>query len=79
MSKFLFLQIVMDIKGHDSCFKQKPDATSKMDIISIQKCKAPIKILAYSFALDACDEYVKLGDNPTILPMEQFVKAILEL
>ena len=32
-------------------------------ISSIQKCILEIKILAYGFAYDACDEYVQLADT----------------
>jgi hypothetical protein len=69
----------MDIEEYDSYFKQKLDVIGKMGISSTQKCMVVIKILAYGFASNIYNEYVRLGDNKAMKALEQFVKAIKEL
>jgi hypothetical protein len=58
MSKQLFLKVVHNVQNHDNYYQQKLDTTKKMGTSSIQKYIAAIKILAYDFASDACDEYI---------------------
>jgi len=62
-----FLKAVLNVKAtvfedsehvemHDEYFRQRPNATSKLGIFSIQKCIVAIKQLAYGFSTKACDE-----------------------
>ena len=70
---------MQDVEDYDNYFWQKSDATKKMVISSIQKCIAAIKILAYGFASNACDEYVQLANTIAMEFSKRFVRAIWEI
>jgi len=76
MRRELFTSIVDAVVHFDPWFKQRPDATGRMGLSSLQKCTAAIRMLAYGVAADACDEYCKLGESTAQMCMERFVVAI---
>jgi hypothetical protein len=76
MRRELFTNIVHAVVHFDPWFKQRPDATGRMGLSSLQKCTAAIRMLAYGVAADACVEYCKLGESTTQMCMERFVVAI---
>uniref|UniRef100_A0A0D3CXE1 Myb-like domain-containing protein n=1 Tax=Brassica oleracea var. oleracea TaxID=109376 RepID=A0A0D3CXE1_BRAOL len=45
----------------------------------LQKCTAAIRVLAYGFAADMVDEYLRLGETTGRLCVEQFVEGIIYL
>uniref|UniRef100_A0A0D3DNM1 Uncharacterized protein n=1 Tax=Brassica oleracea var. oleracea TaxID=109376 RepID=A0A0D3DNM1_BRAOL len=60
-------------------FRQKKDGLGRLGLSTLQKCMAAIRVLAYGYALDAVDEYLRLGANTTRLCVENFVEAIIDL
>jgi hypothetical protein len=76
MRRELFTSIVDAVVHFDPWFQQRPDATGRMGLSSLQKCTAAIRMLAYGVAADACDEYCKLGESTAQMCMERFVVAI---
>uniref|UniRef100_A0A0D3DML2 Myb-like domain-containing protein n=1 Tax=Brassica oleracea var. oleracea TaxID=109376 RepID=A0A0D3DML2_BRAOL len=55
------------------------DALGRLSLSPLQKCTAVIRVLAYGFAADAVDEYLRLGETTTRSCVEHFVEGILDL
>uniref|UniRef100_A0A0D3BXZ3 DDE Tnp4 domain-containing protein n=1 Tax=Brassica oleracea var. oleracea TaxID=109376 RepID=A0A0D3BXZ3_BRAOL len=55
------------------------DVTGRLGLSPLQKCTTAIRVLAYGSALDAVDEYLRLGATTTRLCVENFVEAIIYL
>uniref|UniRef100_A0A0D3CBS7 DDE Tnp4 domain-containing protein n=1 Tax=Brassica oleracea var. oleracea TaxID=109376 RepID=A0A0D3CBS7_BRAOL len=60
-------------------FVKKQDVTGRFGLSPLQKCTPAIPVLAYGSALDAVDEYLRLGATTTRLCVEYFVEAIRNL
>ncbi|XP_033132196.1 uncharacterized protein LOC117127077 [Brassica rapa] len=60
-------------------FRQTQDVTGRLGLSTLQKCTAAIRVLAYGSALDAVDEYLRLGETTARLCVENFVEAVIDL
>ena len=79
MNKSLFMRIVDRLSNEVEYFWQKKDALGRLSLSSLQKCTAVIRVLAYGYAADAVDEYLRLGATTARLYMEHFVEGIISL
>ena len=79
MNKPLFKHIVDRLSNEVQFFHQKKDITGRLGLSTLQNCKTAIRVLAYGYALDAVDEYLRLGATTTRLCVENFVEAIINL
>uniref|UniRef100_A0A0D3CQP1 DDE Tnp4 domain-containing protein n=1 Tax=Brassica oleracea var. oleracea TaxID=109376 RepID=A0A0D3CQP1_BRAOL len=79
MNKPLFMRIVDRLSNEVSFFRQKQDVTGRLGLSALQKCTTAIRVLAYGSALDAVDEYLRLGATTARLCVENFVEAIIDL
>ncbi|XP_048624595.1 putative nuclease HARBI1 [Brassica napus] len=79
MNKPLFIHIVDRLSNEVQFFRQKKDGLGRLGLSTLQKCTAAIRVLAYGSALDAVDEYLRLGATTTRLCVENFVEAIIDL
>ncbi|XP_033137354.1 putative nuclease HARBI1 isoform X1 [Brassica rapa] len=79
MNKSLFMFIVDRLSNEVPFFRQKKDVTGRCGLSALQKCTAAIRVLAYGSALDAVDEYLRLGATTARLCVENFVEAIINL
>uniref|UniRef100_A0A0D3DUD3 DDE Tnp4 domain-containing protein n=1 Tax=Brassica oleracea var. oleracea TaxID=109376 RepID=A0A0D3DUD3_BRAOL len=79
MNKSLFMHIVHRLSNEVRFFRQKEDVTGRLGLSPLQKCTAAIRVLGYGSALDAVDEYLRLGATTTRLCVENFVEAIIYL
>ena len=79
MNKPLFMHIVDRLSNEVEFFRQKKDGLGRLGLSTLQKCTAAIRVLAYGSALDAVDEYLRLGSTTTRLCVENFVEAIIDL
>ncbi|XP_059664219.1 uncharacterized protein LOC132309994 [Cornus florida] len=78
MQRELFLHILNDVKAYDDYFiQQKKDATSRLGLSSIQKTTIVVRILAFGYAADHYDEYIKIGESTTIKCLKAFCNAIV--
>nr|XP_029732097.1 uncharacterized protein LOC115268186 [Aedes albopictus] len=78
MSKNLFLRIVKALE-RNQYFVQRPDATGKMGLSSIQKCTAALRQLAYGSPSDAIDEYVRMGESTARKCLVEFCKTVIHI
>jgi hypothetical protein len=76
MRRELFMRIVKFVTAFDSYFVQKRDGLGRLGLSSLQKCTTTIRMLAYGVAVDATDEYCRLGENNATEAMRRFVNAI---
>ncbi|XP_023636143.1 uncharacterized protein LOC111830021 [Capsella rubella] len=60
MNKHLFLRIVDRLTNEILFFPQRRDATGRLGFSPLQKCTAAIRMLAYGYAADAVDEYLRI-------------------
>uniref|UniRef100_A0A0D3C2K7 DDE Tnp4 domain-containing protein n=1 Tax=Brassica oleracea var. oleracea TaxID=109376 RepID=A0A0D3C2K7_BRAOL len=79
MNKPLFLRIVDRLSNEVQFFRQKKDGLGRLGLSTLQKCTTAIRVLAYGSALDAVDEYLRLGESTARLCVENFVEAIINL
>uniref|UniRef100_A0A0D3CY29 DDE Tnp4 domain-containing protein n=1 Tax=Brassica oleracea var. oleracea TaxID=109376 RepID=A0A0D3CY29_BRAOL len=79
MNKSLFMHIVDRLSNEVQFFRQKKDGLGSLGLSTLQKCTAAIRVLAYGPALDAVDEYLRLGATTTRLCVEIFLEAIIYL
>nr|ABD65037.1 hypothetical protein 26.t00094 [Brassica oleracea] len=79
MNKPLFMHIVDRLSNEFEFFRQKKDAIGRLSLSPLQKCTAPIHVLAYGSAVDAVDEYLRLGSTTTRSCVEHFVEGIIYL
>ncbi|CAN6990796.1 unnamed protein product [Brassica rapa subsp. trilocularis] len=79
MNKPLFMRIVDRLSNEVPFFRQTQDVTGRLGLSTLQKYTAAIRVLAYGSALDAVDEYLRLGETTARLCVENFVEAIIDL
>ncbi|XP_012841194.1 PREDICTED: uncharacterized protein LOC105961511 [Erythranthe guttata] len=79
MRRELFLRISNDLENHNSYFIRKRDAIGRLGLSSIQKITAALRILAYGFSADHCDEYFKIGETTASTTLKIFCSSIIEL
>uniref|UniRef100_A0A0D3E638 Nuclease HARBI1 n=1 Tax=Brassica oleracea var. oleracea TaxID=109376 RepID=A0A0D3E638_BRAOL len=79
MNKQLFMKIVDRLSNEAPFFRQKRDGLRRLGISPLQKCTTAICVLAYGYALDAVDEYLRLGATTARLCVENFVDAIINV
>ncbi|KAF5773343.1 hypothetical protein HanXRQr2_Chr13g0587591 [Helianthus annuus] len=63
MSRDMFLQIIKDLSDNYEFFTQRTDAFNRKGLSPTQKCTSVLRRLAYSFASNATDEYVRIGET----------------
>lgn len=78
LSRARFLSIVDVMEDHDPFFVQRADCTGRLGLSALQKATAAIRILAYGYAADAVDEYIRIGESTAALALVRFVRGVIE-
>ncbi|XP_035839001.1 uncharacterized protein LOC118486569 [Helianthus annuus] len=63
MSRPLFLRIAGDMALSNPFFTLRNDARGQRGFSNLQKCTSAIRQLAYGFAPDALDEYIRMSER----------------
>ncbi|KAI3470808.1 hypothetical protein Pfo_027471 [Paulownia fortunei] len=79
MSLSLFLRIIRAVEGHDRYFVQKNDGIGKLGLSNFQKITFVFRVLAYGIAVDATDEYIKIGESIVIESLKRFCPDVVEV
>ncbi|XP_010462805.1 PREDICTED: uncharacterized protein LOC104743414 [Camelina sativa] len=79
MNKPLFMRITDRLSNEIPYFQQRRDATGRFGLSALQKCTAAIRMMAYGFAADALDEYLRLSETTAIQCLENFVEGVINL
>ncbi|KAH1190615.1 hypothetical protein GmHk_20G058116 [Glycine max] len=61
---------------HNEYFQMRYDVVGRMSLSPLQKCIAPIRILAYRSPADYVYEYVRIGECTTTQCLQKFVKGV---
>ena len=70
--------IVDRLSNEVQFFRHTQDVTGRLGLSTLQKCTAAIRVLVYGSALDAVDEYLRVGATTARLCVESFVEAIID-
>uniref|UniRef100_A0A0D3CHK0 DDE Tnp4 domain-containing protein n=1 Tax=Brassica oleracea var. oleracea TaxID=109376 RepID=A0A0D3CHK0_BRAOL len=79
MNKPLFMHIVDRLSNKVQFFRQKKDGLRRLCLSPLQKCTTAIRVLAYGYAADTVDEYLRLGETTTRSCVKNFVEGIIYL
>ncbi|KAJ0555726.1 hypothetical protein HanIR_Chr07g0305381 [Helianthus annuus] len=72
MSRPLFLRIAGDMAQSDPFFTLRNDAKGQRGFSNLQKCTPAIRQLAYGYAPDALDEYIRMSERTARLCLHKF-------
>ncbi|OEL15091.1 hypothetical protein BAE44_0023890 [Dichanthelium oligosanthes] len=79
MRRSLFLRIMAAVTQRDEWFLCRPDATGKMGLSSLQKCIAPLRIMAYGLPADVVDDYVRISESMATEALNMFCAAVVDV
>ncbi|WZZ29486.1 hypothetical protein YC2023_012887 [Brassica napus] len=79
MNKAVFMRIVDRLSKNFPSFQQRKDATGRLGLSPLQKCTAALRMLAYGCAVDAVDEYLRLGESTTLSCLTNFTEGVIQL
>ncbi|KAJ0625685.1 hypothetical protein HanLR1_Chr01g0003801 [Helianthus annuus] len=79
MSRRLFLRIAGDMAQSDSFFTLRYDARGQRGFTNLQKCTSAICQLAYGYAPDALDEYLRMSERTARLCLHKFCEWVVKL
>ncbi|KAJ0804123.1 hypothetical protein HanPI659440_Chr02g0034441 [Helianthus annuus] len=79
MSRPLFLRIAGDMARSDPFFTLRNDARGQRGFSNLQKCTSAIRQLAYGFAPDALDEYIRMSERTARLCLHKFCEWVVKL
>lgn len=77
MPRALFMRIYEDLKD-EAWWRQRPNATGKLQAHPLQKLVAALRVLAYGTAADSTDDYAELSKTTTLEAVTRLVEFILE-
>ena len=67
--------MVQVLEVHDPYFTQRKDCAGRLGFTSLQKCTAAIRFLAYGYAADCIDEYVRMGESTVLDCLHHFCQG----
>jgi hypothetical protein len=72
-----FFSIMLRLGEYSPYFTQREDALGRLGLSPLQKCTVDLCLLAYGFATDSIDEYLKLARSTTLECLEKFCEGII--
>jgi len=75
MRRQLCIQIVDAFGNHGEYSQMRSNVVGKMGLLSLQKCTAGIRILAYRSLANCVDEYVRIGECTATQCLQKFVRG----
>ena len=79
IKRSLFLCIQSKVEAYDSYFVQKRNSANKLDLSSLQKITATLRMLAYGVSGDLIDEYVRIGETTALEILKKFVITVIDV
>ena len=79
MKRSLFLSIQSRVETYGSYFVQKRNSANKLDLSSLQKITAILRMLAYGVSGDLIDEYVRIGETTALEILKKFVTTVIDV
>ena len=79
MNKAVFMHIVDRLSENVPFFQQRRDVVGRLGLSPLQKCTAALRMHAYGCAVDAVDEYLRLGECTTLSCLTNFTEGVIQL
>ncbi|KAJ0485260.1 putative harbinger transposase-derived protein [Helianthus annuus] len=79
MSRRLFLRIAGDMAQSNPFFTLRNDARGQRGFSNLQKCTSAIRQLAYGYAPDALDEYIRMSERTAHRCLYKFCQWVVKL
>ena len=79
MSRSIFLRIQSKVETYEPYFIQKRDNARRLDLSSLQKIIAALRMLVYGVTANFMDEYARIGESTAIESLKKFVKAVVDI
>ena len=79
IKRSLFLCIQSKVEAYDSYFVQKRNSANKLDLSSLQKITAILRMLAYGVSGDLIDEYVRIGETTALEILKKFITTVIDV
>ncbi|XP_004305417.1 PREDICTED: uncharacterized protein LOC101314112 [Fragaria vesca subsp. vesca] len=67
---------MVDLCNFDDFWKQKPDATGKLGLLSEQKMTGALQMLVYGAWADQCDEVTRMGASTALKCLKKFCAQV---
>jgi hypothetical protein len=77
MNKDLFMKIMQGVREYDDYFKNKKDCTGKWGFMSVQKCTATLRCIAYGAPLDSTVDYLRMSETTSTDSVFKFCQAVV--
>ena len=75
----LFQRVHDTVPEEDSYYQQRPDATGKLEISSLLKVTASLRVLAYVSSADSLDEHLEMGESTILQSTQHFTNCIIDI
>jgi hypothetical protein len=79
MRRHLFVRIMNVVEEHDDYFVQKMNAAGTLGLSCLQKVATAFKMIASRVAVDATDDYVRVGENIALKCLRSFVVDVVKV
>jgi hypothetical protein len=79
MSRGLFKRIIPTDEDHDDYFMRKFNEANIAGLSCFQNFTIVFHMSTYGVAVDATDEYVRIGESIVIESLKKFVKTFIEV
>jgi L-lysine 2,3-aminomutase len=79
MRRELFVKIVKACEANCRYFTRRRNNAGAMGFSPYQKISAAMRVIAYGILADYTDEYLRIGENTTILSVWMFAKTIIRV
>ncbi|XP_074288522.1 uncharacterized protein LOC141613679 [Silene latifolia] len=77
MHKHLFMHIVNALSANDHFFQQRPGGNGRLSFLTLQRCTAALRVLAYGTSTDSVDEYLRMCDTSIRDSLKSFVEGVI--
>ena len=79
MRRHVFVRIMNAVEEYDDYFVQKRNAAGPLGLSCLQKVVAAFQMLAYGVAVDAMDDYIRIGESTALESLRKLVTVVVQV